>query len=410
MALKPAKKWLIVLVILGIAVSLFFYMKLSKPQIAPAQTQERVWLVQTLALKAGSHAPTTKLYGTVESSQHVSVSASVSAVLERLHVQAGDFVAKGEPIFTLNEQDVTIPVQQAKADVNDIQAQIALQALNDKINVQRLAQEKKIFTLKEDAVDRSRTLLSRSLASQAALDAAKEALVRQEYAVLGAEQAVKQNDQQLAQLKARLVKAQQALSRAEIALQRAKLIAPYDLRIASVTASEGELLSLNQPILSYYALDSLELKAKLSNVKVPHVLAYLEQNVDTIALIDWQKGLYQMTLERLDGEADASGVNAYFKMPVALSDVRVGALLSFELLDPAVGESFVVPYSALYGNNRIYLVEKGRLVRKSVEVRGQKRVGGKPMAIITGALKTGDVLSITHLPNAIQDLKVVEAE
>lgn len=405
---KTAKKSVIIILIFVVAILMFFYMKASKPTIPPAETKERVWVVQTQQLESGNYAPMTKLYGTVESSKNVTVSASVTGVLEKLSVQSGDYVSKGEPIFAINELDVSIPVSQAKSDVADFKTQIQLQKLSNKINVQRLEQEKQIFKIKKDNVARSERLLSRSLASQSALDNAKEAMVRQEYTLLGAQQAVEQNAQKLAQLNARLQKAEQAYTRAKLAAERANLVAPYDLRIASVMVSEGDLLTQNQPMLSHYSLESLELKAKVSVSKLPQVLSSFEQGYKVVAQLDWQGTTHELPLVRIDGQADASGVNAFFKVPESLTGIRVGTLLSVNLLEPVVTNSFLVPYSSLYGSDRIYLVRDGRLVNTPVKLHGQNILQGKTQAIVSGDIKSGDKVSITHLPNAIQDLKVME--
>lgn len=408
--LKSFKKPLLVVLILGFALLVFSYMKNSKPTMPPAEIKERVWVVQTQRLEAGNHSPTTELYGTVQSSKKVTISASATGVLQLMSVKSGDFVAQGEPMFALNETDISIPVAQAKSDVADLKTQVRLQKMAHQVNLKRLDQEKQIYQIKQETVDRNSRLLAKDLSSQSALDAAKEALVRQEYTVNSAALAVQQNGQKLAQLNARLDKAKQGLQKAQLAAERAVLKAPYDLRVASVQVSEGDLLTQNKPILSFYALDSLELKAKLSVVKVPEVLAMLEKEKALTALVDWQGASQQLSLLRLDGEADTSGLFAYFEVPTSLTGMRIGTLLSVDLLEPEVSNSFLVPFSAMYGNDRLYVVKQGRLSSRNVTLHGQKVVRGQTLAIVTGDIKAGDSLLVTHLPNATDQLKVVEAQ
>ena len=72
-----------------------------------------------------------------------------------------------------------------------------------------------------------------------------------------------------------------------------------------------------------------------------------------------------------------------------------------------------VPYSALYGSDSLYVMtEEGRMHRVPVEQVGEVlREGGYYDALVRSErLQQGDLIITTHLPNAIEGLKVAVAE
>jgi len=404
-----SKKILIVVLILLGAILVFSYLKSSKPTAPPTEIKERVWKVETLALNSGTYSPQTQLYGSVVSPNQVTAVASVSGVLQSLKVQAGDFVKEGDVLFAFDENDLAIPETQAASDVADLKSQIELEKVNHQANQAKLEQERSILKIKQDAVKRNSRLQAKDLASQSVLDGAKEALTRQEYTLVNAEQVVSQHPMRLSQLEAKLARANQSLKQAQISSKRGRLVAPYDLRVASVTASEGELLSQNKVILSYYPLAALELQAKVSVVKVPDLLKAITNEQALYAQASFLSETFDLPFKRLDGVSDASGLNAFFAIPEAMQSLRIGQLIQVNLIEPEVSDSFLVPYSALYGRDKVFVVEQGRLVSKKIALLGQLNQASKVWALIQGGVKNGDRILITHLPNATTGLKVTEA-
>ncbi len=71
-----------------------------------------------------------------------------------------------------------------------------------------------------------------------------------------------------------------------------------------------------------------------------------------------------------------------------------------------------VPYAALYGVDRLYVMHEDRMRGVRVEVVGEQRgADGSVRALVRGAeLKAGDAVIVTQLPNAVDGLKVTTPE
>jgi len=408
--LQKLKRFLIPILIVVFAVLVFVYMKSTKPVQKPVDIKEKVWMVDTLTAKFERLAPVQKLYGTVESYAMVLASAPVTGVVSSVYVKEGQTVKKGEKLVFIDQADLMIPLQQAKAEAANAKAQLQLQKLTNVANQKRLEHESKVLELKQVAVKRAKQLMQKNLASQSSLDATNEALVRQEYTVVGAKLAVQENQLKLVQAQASLEKAQASLEQAQLNLQRGQLVAPYDARIASVKVSEGSRVSSGTVMLSFYALDSLELRAKLPVTQLAVVEKALRNNEPLNAFVQNNNIRTELPLLRLSGEAATSGVDAFFKLPISLLGARPGALMDINLTGVAKGDVLAVPYSAIYGNDRLYLVDGDRLVSHTVQLVGEVQRNNQLWALVKPDFKEGVKVSITHLPNATTGLKVSEVK
>ncbi|WP_127470054.1 efflux RND transporter periplasmic adaptor subunit [Thiomicrorhabdus aquaedulcis] len=402
------KKSLIPLLILGTAMAAYAYMKATKPKQAPVAMQEKTWQVHTLSAQFESAAPVHTLYGTVESASMVSAAAPISGVVEQVHVKTGQEVNAGDVLVSMASADLSIPVQQAQADVAELNAQIKLQKLADTANVQRLTHEKNVLKIKQQSVARTQQLLAKDLVSRSALDTNQEALVKQEYAVVGAQLAVEENQLKVNQLGAKLQKSQAALAQARLNQQRGTVVAPYAARVASVAAVAGSRVNAGAELVRFYAFDSLELRAKLPLDMLAHYYQAQAKNQFLKAHYLQGEERIELSLSRVAGEASTSGVDAFFALAPGMQQTRPGDLLEIGLQGVLMHNVMSVPFSAIYGSDKVYVVENERLVSKTVEMMGSVVRDGKLWALIKPSFAAGSKVCITHLPNAVSGLKVTE--
>lgn len=407
---NSVKKIVIPLLIVAVALAAFIILKATKPEQPPVEVQQKVWPVQVMSLQPADLAPMVSLYGKVESNQLVNAAAPVAGVVEKVWVREGQTFQQGESLVALNPADLELPYQIAKADVADTRAQLSLQDLAYRANQERLQKEERVLQLKKNDVSRNEQLIKKDLASQATLEASKEALVRQEYVVVGARLAVQENKAKVAQLKARLEKAVANEAQAKMNWQRGVVKAPYDGRVAKVPVAEGDRVAVNAQLVSFYALDSLELRAKLPRARLEGLYQALQAGEALSADLWLQGQRYSLPLKRLAGEAQTSGLDAFFAMPAELTLARPGDLYRVALKAQVVKKGYALPYSALYGSDRIYVVEQGVLRAVQVEPMGETQVNGEMWMIVKADLPPATQVVTTHLPNAISGLSVKVVE
>lgn len=410
--MQKVKRFIVPIAIIVAAILVFMLMKMSKPVAEPVDAKGKVWLIHAMKANLQPLASIQTLYGTVESNAMVLAAAPVSGVVEEVNVKEGQMVVKGMPLVSIDSADLQIPLQQARAEAENASAQLKLQILANKADVESLKHEEKVLELKAIAVKRTKQLMRKNLASQSSLDAAEEALVRQEDTVVGARLAKEQNRYQLAQAKANLAKANAALQQAELNLKRGQLVAPYDARIAKVSVAAGSRVNVGSTMIEFYGLDSMELRAKLPLADAPRIEQDLRKQPHIVGYVKTPRGEQELQLIRLAGTASTSGVDAFFVIPKNMVGVRPGDLLEVRLRGLVNSDLLALPYSAIYGNDRIYTVEENVLQGKKVELAGKVERDGELWALVKPAsvadFKGGVSVLITHLPNAVTGLSVKE--
>lgn len=401
------------LLILALALGLFTYFKSTKNLQPPLEIKQKVWPVKVESVRLQSLSPVQTLFGTVQSNALVNAAAPVTGQIEQTSVNQGDEFVAGQKLVALADSDLQLPYQMAQADVEDVQAQLAIEKLAYKANQQKLLNEEKVLALKKTDADRNAQLFKKNLASQAAVDQSKEALVRQEYAVVGASLAVQQHEVNAQQLTARLAKAKANYEQAKINIRRGLLVAPYDGRVARLKVAQGDRVAAGSALMQFYAFDSLELKAKLPLDIMPAVYRSLQTGQSMHAVYGLNGQTFELPFVRLAGEATTSGIDAFFKLPNALKIARPGDLWQVSLVLPPLEDVFAIAYSAIYGKDSLYVVKDGVMQLEKVQNLGETQVDGVSFALVKADVRNipdGTPVVVTHLPNAISGLKVLVME
>jgi len=400
------------LFILVLAVAVAYAMISSKPERKRAKPSEKVWQVDVMTAEVATLAPSLILYGQVESSALLKVAAPGAGVIAELAVQPGDAVRSGQQLLLMDQRDFEAARQQAQADVDDMQAQLAELRLRNQANEQALQQEKALLQLAQKEVRRVERLKNKNLSSDSALSNAHETLGRQKLAVISKQLEVDRFEAAKKQLQARLARARARLQQAQLASERSKVVAGFDGVVSEVAVAKGDRVRAGDRLMTLYALDSLRIRARIP-VRYQHEI---QQALSAATTLSAQASLAGQNIElrliRLAGAASLSSIDGYFSIERGGELLRQGNLLKLELQRPPQSDVVAVPFSAIYGNNRIFVLRDGRMVALDVESVGQyKDDNGDAWLLVRSALiQPGDQIIITHLPNAVDGLKVKVAK
>ncbi len=401
------KKLFISVLIIALSIAVLVYFQATKPEALPVEIKQKVWPVEVIEIQFRDAVTRVSLFGKVEASSLTTVSAPVTGVIEAVNVKDGEYLKQGQDVIALSNSDLELPFEIAQAEVAEAKARIKVENLFYKANKQRLLHEEHLLKLKQKTVSRNQELLSRDLVSQSNLDQAKEGLVRQELQMVSVSLSITSHKANLAQMQARLTKAKVNLSQANINLVRGRVIAPFNARVAKVYVAEGNRVVSGASLLSFYALDSLELRAKIPVGELPAIYEALNSGQVLMAELMVADKIYKLPLSRLAGEADASGVDGFFDLPDTLKMTRPGDLLQVALISRMHEDVFSVPFSALFGSDRLYVVVDGQLQAVKVQLLGEAWIDGEARALLRGDLQVGSQILVTHLPNAVSGLKVL---
>lgn len=333
---------------------------------------------QTATVTRGTVQETVLASGVIEASQLVSVGARTSGQIEALVVSLGDEVAAGDLIAQIDDEDQQNDLLQAKADLANIEAQIAAKRANIKQAELTLAREN--------------SLHAQNYASQEDVEAAE--------ATLEVYQA------ELDALNAQKASADVTVSTAQIALNRTQITAPMAGTVVAVVVDEGQTVnaSTDTPTIVKLAnLDKMIVKAEISEADVVHVAAGQKVSFTILGEPDAPFEAIVRDVEPAPSEIEDSDTidtdeaiyyNGRLEVDNPDHKLRIGMTTEVSIvLDEAV-DVLTVPSSALNSTPdgryivEIYDAETGEVRPQPVEVG----LNNKVTAEIKSGLEEGDVV------------------
>lgn len=399
------------LIIVVVAVVVFVVLRVTRPTPDAVEPSERSWRVETLAIQPQAMQPRLTLYGQLESPERFTVVAPLAGRIGELPVRDGQLVAEGELMVALDEADIAPRLLQAEAELADAEAQLASERAGQRNDQRALQLEQRILTNAEAALARMQRLVDRELAPRAELDNAEDTQERAALTVANRQRSIDTFTHREASLQARIKRAASALESMQRDAERSRFIAPYAAIVSQPQVAVGDQVNANQALFELYPLDGMEVRAVVPQVYSQAYLQALAEGVP-ISAQTLDEPIVEMTLVRIAGRADAGGVEALFRLDQPAPGLRVGSLLALSATRPMRENSVALPHSALYGNDTVYALEDGRMQRLTVERLGETRDAEGERRVLVGSdeLQAGMEIIITHLPNAMQGLKVDTAD
>ncbi len=407
-----SKKILLPIAVLAVAVAGAWLLYATKPKTPPLQTEEQAWVIAAQSVKLETAAPTLPLYGRVETPRTARLASALSAEVRAVAVDEGNTVHKGQLLIRLDDRDSRLQLASREADVQEAQAAIDSARHSHDNDVGALAHEQALLKLDKKALQRAKDVAAKGLAAQSLVDDAQQAVERQALAVATRRLAVKNFSAQLSQLQARLAKAVADRDTAALNVKRTRITAPFAGRIAKVSVAAGDRVNVGSQLLELYDTHALELRAQIPAPKVAALRRMLDDGKAVHGDGSSDGQAVTVVLERLAGQVQqgSGGIDGLFKVTAGRDNLALGQFVDLSVALAPVGDVALLPATALYGMNRIYLLRDGRMAGVDVEVVGERRNDGVSQVLVRSpALHDGDQVIVTHLPNAIDGLRVKTA-
>ena len=373
---------------------------------------EKVWTVDILSLKKGKYTPNQLLFGEVESTHKASLTASIKSDVTQVTIKEGQTVNKAQTLIQLDPRHYQLLVDEKIAEVKALVALKKSEQVKFKANKDSLIHDKSLVELNKKILQRFEYLNKRKLGATSQVDDANKLLIQQLLSLQQRKQAIENHDNKLLEVQAKINIAKAQLGRAKLELEDAIIKAPFEGKITSVNVSVGNHVSLNTPLVSLYNLDEVYLRAQIPH-RLLSILFNALKNKQDIYAVPQKNPLIKLKLDRLASEVDTGDANidAFFTVPKKYAAlVPLGTSVAVLINLPAV-QAYKIPRTALYGHNKIYIIQNHRLKSIKVDRLGKIESNSSLDLLITSPeLKPGDRLLVTKLPNARGGLKVIQAQ
>ena len=382
----------------------------SKPEREPLGAEERSWPVAVTAIEPGTVTPRLLLYALVDSPRVTHLSSAVTADVETVDVLEGEQVLLDDRLLALDDREIRLVLAQRDAEMAGFEADLEHETLRHRNNLVALAHEEELLELARREVARARDLAERKVGSQASLDKVRRDEERQMLAVEQRRLAIREHESRRKQIEAKLAKATAQQSQAMLDLERTRVYPPFAGRITEVFVSPGDRVRPGDRLVVMFDGEMLELRAQIPLRYLPVVRAALDRG-DALAArakVDGQE--VHAVLHRLTALVDrgSGGADGLFRVTQGTDWLQLGRTVELVLDLPAVHDAVTAPREALYGTDRVFVLDGERMRSVEVERLGESRAGdGSDRVILRSPeLKPDDRLIVTHLPNAIDGLKV----
>ena len=382
----------------------------SKPERAPLGAEERSWPVAATAVEPGTVTPQLVLFALVDSPRITHLTSAVTADVRAVDVLDGQQVRLDDRLLALDDREIRLVLAQRDAEMAGFEADLEHETLRHQNNVAALKHEKELLEIVRREVARARDLAERKAGSEASLDQVRREEERQMLAVEQRKLAIREHQSRKKQIEAKLARARAQQSQAMLDLERTRAYPPFEGRITEVFVSPGDRVRPGDRLLTMFDTQMLELRAQIPLRYLPVVRAALDRGeiLGAQAVVDGQE--VRADLQRLTAQVDrgSGGADGLFRVTKGNTWLQLGRTVEFILDLPAVKDAVAAPHEALYGTDRVFVLDGERMKSVDVERLGETHPeNGEGRVILRSPdLKPSDRLIVTHLPNAIDGLKV----
>ena len=385
----------------------------SKPEREPLEAEERAWTVAAAPVEPGTVTPQLVLFARVDSPRIAQLSSAVTADVKAVDVLEGQRAGRNDRLLALDDREIRLVLAQRDAEMAECEADLEHERLRHRNNLAALEHEKALLELARREVARARDLADRGVGSQASLDQVRRDEERQLLAVEQRRLEIRGHESRRKQVEAKLARATAQQARAMLDLERTRVYPPFEGRITEVFVSPGDRVRPGDRLLAMFDTGTLELRAQIPIRRLPVVRAALErgETLDARAVVDGRE--IRAVLHRLTAQVDpgSGGADGLFRVTEGNAWLQIGRTVEIILDLPPIHDAVAVPREALYGTDRVFVLDGERMKSVEVERVGEIHAGDGDGRLILRSphLGASDRLIVTHLPNATDGLKVKEA-
>jgi len=348
----------------------------TRPRLTPVEKPERVWPVDVVEARHADVRPDLELFGEIVAGRRSELRPLVSGLVVKIGdlFQEGALVAAGDLMLQIDPFDYRTDLAEQESLLREARARL----------------EK----LKRDHA-RAEKLFADDNVSEQFLDDARLAVIEQE-------SLVEQRDI--------------GVQKAKKALADTRLVAPFAGVLKDVKADLGQQFSGfgDDKVAVLIDTSRVEVRFSLSNAQYGRLLEEAGSLKGRPVQVIWPVGdrdmRFDATIERVGAEiaSTTGGVDAFAVVDTGGEQtlLRPGAFVRVVMRDREYPAVLRLPDSALYGGDRVFVVEDGRLVAHRVRVEGYAgtdiliRAGGEP------GIRDGQQIVVTQLREAGPGAKV----
>jgi len=324
--------------------------------------------------------------GSLAAQEQATLSAKVAGRLERLDVDIGTVLQKGDLVAQIEPRDYDLGLQESAAALAQARTVLGLplEGDDDHIELEQVTAVRQVKAVLEEATknrERVKSLSASGIASQSEVDT-----VEASYTV-----ALTRYESALEDARGRMATVAQRRAEFELARKRladASVRAPFDGAVQARPATIGEYVAVGAPIVQLVKTDPLRLR-----LEVPERECILVRTGQVVHLfVEGDTNTYGGQIARLSPALDEQTRTLRVEADVPKQgSLRPGLFARAQIMVTQAEQALTVPGDALVtfaGLEKVVVVEEAKAVEKVVST-GRR---GPDWAEIVSGLRTGEVV------------------
>lgn len=404
------KRALLPLAVIAVGIISMLLLIRTRPSPEIAKPNERVWLVRAIKANPSENTPNLELYGKVESPRNSILTAAIVADVLEKRADEGDRVKKDQLLIVLDNRDAKLIYDQRLAEVKSLESQINAEMVRYESDKQAYEHEKELVRLSAREVKRRERLFESKTGSALELDNARRTLAQQKLSLTTRERAINDHENRLANLEAQKARAQALADQAKLDIDRSEVRAPFDGKVAKIFVAVGNRVRPGNQLIELFDNKTIEVRAQIPQRYTKNARDAVANKEKITAKAFVNNKTVEMLLDRLATKVELgrSGVDALFTVTKNADLLELGKTINIYVDLLPIANTTPVPTTALYGMNRVYKIVNSRLDGIEVEQLGNiiHPDGSQSILISSPKIKSGDLILTTHIPVAIDGLKV----
>lgn len=413
----------ILVVALVLVGGVFIKMALASLKEPPHQAEipQRVVRVNTMIAQPEDVTVTISGYGQAMSLNMVPIAAEVAGVVKEIYpnLEEGVEVPEGALLFKIDPRDYQAAVDQSTAQVEQLTLNVTLLRQQFENDRERLETLRRSEALAETEFKRVKQLLEMDqVGTQSGVDAAEVAFNRATEARQQLGQAVELYPVRIQEAISNLAAAKASLELARTRLDRTEVHAPFRARVKQVKLEAGQYVAPGTPLLTLADDAQLEISVPIDSRDASQWLRFGETptsgettwfgSIEPVSCkIAWTEDNAGHTwqgvvnrVERFDQETRQVTLAIRLDREEALRGdsglpLVDGMFCKVDIPGKRMEGVYRLPRWAVSFENKIYVVEDGRLVVRDVEVLRNEA----DEAFVSGGIHPGDEIIVTRLVN-----------
>lgn len=316
---------------------------------AKTATEEPVIPVIATKVIRGDIASFIYTTGTVFPKQESMISPKTSGRIEKLYVDEGDKVEKGQPLVELEQEMLRIGVKEEKASLKEARAQLK--------NL-------------ESTLKRRQKLFEEGVVGAQSLDDTT-------------------TERDLAQ--ARVQRTRATLERAEQDLKDSVITAPFDGFIVEKMMNEGEMATTMPPSNIFHLVDTSRVKIECGITEGKRRFITVGKEV-LIEMDAYPDEIFTEKITTVNPKVDIKSRTFKIKIEIPNPDFRLetGMFARIHIIERESKGTLLIPQRVIIGEavKKVFVVENGRAVEKPITTG----ILNHPIVEVTEGLKEGDIV------------------